>query len=166
MKKLFTFLCVSFLISCSPKSVPLKGKYSDVPFTIKSDKPFDAVWSNVIDLFSSRGYSIKVIDKSSGLIVSEKVSLPFTVENISGKLLDKDAYVVLEILNVGGLTYRPRSATGEFNVRIKTVDGKTSIGVNITNIVGIVPAGSGGMTLTVGGKSTGIFEGMITESVK
>ena len=54
------------------------------------------IWSNIIDFFSQRGFSIKTIDKSSGIIVTDDYSLlsSYTYEK-NGKIENANAYVIL-----------------------------------------------------------------------
>lgn len=157
------------------KPVPLKGTYSDKPYEVISEKSFDQVWTNVIDLFATKGLSIKLIDKSSGLIVSEKTSFinDYTFEDKLGKLINPDASVVLETVTYEGFnqTLKPEKITGEWNVRIKdNGNNKTSVNVNLTNIdAKLIIAGSAytaAQNITFEGKSTGQFEELISSLVK
>lgn len=166
-------LTAIFSNGCTPQLAPLKGNYSDKPFEIISDKPVDIVWGNVIDLFATKGLSIKLIDKASGLIVSEKTSFAsnYTFEDIYGKLQNPNAWVVLAKISYGGSDMSPDKITGEWNIRIKTAsDGKTLINVNLTNIEGskyIAPSQyTAAQNLTFHGKSTGKFEEVISNLVK
>lgn len=166
-------IATTLFIGCTPLIVPLTGSYMDKPYEITSDKSFDSVWSNVIDLFATKGLSIKLIDKSSGLIVSEKSSLAYnyTFEDDNGKLRDANAWVVLSKVSYYGTEMYPDKITGEWNVRIKSAEnGKTTINVNLTNIEAtkyIPPSQYSAMqNLTFQGKSTGKFEEMIADLVK
>lgn len=165
MKKFLLIILVVALYGCSITTVPLKGKYLDAPYVITSDKSLDVVWSNIIDLFATKGLSIKVIDKSSGLIVSERSSLPMTFENNMGKMKDSTAFVVGQIISAGAIDYVPTRAYGEWNVRIKPGEsGKTSININLTNIDAVIEAGK--QTMHSSGKSTGVFEKLIADQIK
>ena len=179
--KLFLLICISsILTSCTVinptlKSIPLKGNYIDKPYEVKINKPFDEVWSNIIDLFATKGLSIKLIDKSSGLIVSEKTSFidNYTVENRSGDLEKEDAYIIVEkkvYMEYNEISL-PKVITGEWNIRIKKVgNNKTSLNVNLTNINATTTI-SGTQynpprTIRYKAKSTGEFEEFITELIK
>jgi hypothetical protein len=172
-KILFAIAIMTFLIGCSPKMLPLKGTYINKPYEITSDKSFDAVWSNMIDLFATKGLSIKVIDKNSGLIVSEKTSLisNYTIEDDNGKLIDPNAWIVISKINWMGTEVIPDRLTAEWNVRIKSnVEGKTIINVNLTNIDGskyYAPTQyTAAQNFKFDGRSTGIFEKTIADQVK
>lgn len=177
MQKIITYLCsiiiITIFYSCTAKVYTLKGNYEDKPFEIVSEKKVDVVWSNIIDLFATKGLSIKVIDKNSGLIVSEKTSLiyNYTFEDGNGKPKDKTAFVVLGKINYLGSNINPDKITGEWNIRIKEMpNGKTSINVNLTNIdaTTYIPASQYNpmQNLTFHAKSTGKFEEIISNAVK
>lgn len=177
MKKITTHLlpiiAITIFYSCTAKIYTLKGNYEDKPFEIISEKKVDVVWSNIIDLFATKGLSIKVIDKNSGLIVSEKTSLiqNYTFEDGNGRPKDKTAFVVLGAISYGGSNINPDKITGEWNVRIKEIpDSKTSINVNLTNIdaTRYIPASQYNpmQNLTFQAKSTGKFEEIISNIVK
>jgi hypothetical protein len=181
MKKTFLkpilAIAISILLtSCMTlKPVALKGNYSDKPYEALSDKKFDQVWSNIIDLFATKGLSIKLIDKSSGLIISEKTSFTsdYTFENTKGELENPNAYIVIEKITFEGYKQSmiPEKITGEWNIRIKeNTNGKVSVNVNLTNIDATrFIAGSqyvAARNLTFNGKSTGKFEELITGIVK
>lgn len=172
MKKLIPIVTV-FLTGCVATMIPLKGTYPDKPFEVISNKSVDSVWSSVIDLFATKGLSIKVIDKSSGLIVSEKTSFinNYTFENNSGKLEKPAAWIVLaKTTNPMGGFYVPQKVLGEWNVRVKSNGNKTVINVNLTNIDAssyFAPSQySAGGTFVFQGKSTGQFESMIADAIK
>lgn len=139
MKYVFILMFLCLIESCfSIKSVPLKGSYQDAPFVFASEKTFDKVWDNLIDFFAQNGIGIKLIDRSSGLIVSEDFSFRklYTWEDKKGKLKNPNAYLV-----TSGVRYStddkvryPDRIEGNWNVRIKNSDEKTSINVNITNV--------------------------------
>ena len=89
------FIITLFSSCLSYKVIPLKGTYSDGNFEGYSDKRKDIVWDNIINFFAKSGISIRIIDRSSGLITSEESSIEFTRENTKGELLKKDAWVVI-----------------------------------------------------------------------
>lgn len=138
MKLIAGFLIALCFISCAPlKPGQLKGKYNDPPYVIISEKSKDQVWDNIIDLFAQTGIGIRIIDRSSGLIISnERTSLTVTYEKKNGELKDPTAYIVAaSLVKPGSPTYYPAiSASGEWNIRIKEQDGKTLINVNLLNI--------------------------------
>lgn len=134
MKFLYLSAISLFLLSCeSTKMVPLKGKYSDGNFVAYSDKSKEKIWDNIIDFFAKNGLSIRIIDKSSGLIISGTTSLDWTYENKNGALVHSDAWVVIAKTQYISKTIEVGRVIGEWNIRIKEENGKTSININLVN---------------------------------
>lgn len=183
MKKLLCLFSVISFASCmSIKVIPLSGTYPTTPIVFYSDKSFDKVWDNIIDMFAQKGISIRVIDRASGLIVSDKSKLSWTFEDFkNGKnkkdrhiKFDKDAFVVLEqmIDPWRKRPFTPDPVTGDWNVRIKKDGDRTSINVNLNNITATYERDyytQNHLTfaaIEVKGKTTGVFEKMIFDIVK
>lgn len=176
MKKIIIAVCFStFLSSCiTYKLVPLTGSYPPTPITYITETPVAKVWDNIIDFFSQHGFAIKIIDRSSGLIVSDRTPLPYTFESKDGDMITPEAFTVLRKFKESGSSFyfKPVSVTGEWNIRIKTVEGKTSVNVNLTNIFATYETGYYAYThvpyepILVEGKTTGKFEKTIFEIVK
>jgi hypothetical protein len=176
LKPILAIAIAMLLTSCMTiKPVALQGNYSDKPFEVVSDKQFDQVWSNIIDLFATKGLSIKLIDKASGLIISEKTSFisDYTFEDSTGGLVNPNASIVIEKKIVTGYnqSLKPEKITGEWNIRIKENNtGKIGVNVNLTNIDATsFIAGSQyspAQNLIFIGKSTGKFEELITGLIK
>jgi uncharacterized lipoprotein len=174
--KIYTLLFFSLLfISCAmPKPIALKGNYTTDPKVIETDTEFDKVWDKLIDLFSQKGLSIKIIDRSSGLIISERAALPSTTEKNDGTLKDPGAFAVVpKKYDRYAKKFFPvhEEITGEWNVRIKKAGDKTSINVNIVNIRGESSVYSGGAIRSIevscsSCRSTGYFERIISEIIK
>lgn len=162
MKKVFYVPLIVFLVfSCTVTNVPLKGTYEKPTF--ETSKSVDEVWTNIIDFFASNGISIKIIDKESGLIISEGNSFKdrYTYEKADGSLFDKSAYIVLNKISYGGEQQKPQIVTGEWNIRIKPLNGRTSVAINLVNI-----EASAEQNFVFTGKSTGEFEKFIFEQIK
>ena len=113
--------------------------------TFTSDKKVDEVWGLIIDLFSSKGISIKVIDKQSGLIISERASF------------------IRKRFDIAKLT-------GDWNIRVKEFNGKTLVTVNLVNIDASFYSPpttySSGGDIPLNAKSTGVFEKLILDIIK
>lgn len=170
MKKLRFLPLLLIIVSCSLKTIPLKGKYQVEPFTQNTTTPVDKVWDKLVDLFATKGLSIKIIDRSSGLIVSDRYRLTVTQEDKNGKLENANAYVVTpKVYSPGSNSYIiPSDIVGEWNVRIKdNGSGGTLINVNLVNIKDVFTdlKGFSNEKLSVG-KSTGVFEKIIFDSIK
>lgn len=170
MKRLITIIVVSMLLqSCGPTITPLIRDYSKVHNTFYTDMPKDEVWGKIVELFSTNGIGISLIDKSSGLIISNKTDFitTTTTEMPNGDLVDNKAYIVRERKDMGLGEVRPFSVNGTWNIRVFEKDGKSGVNINLTNIyAGITShAGYQSFELTFNAKSTGNFERMIMDSI-
>lgn len=168
------------------KTIPLKGNYPTMPTVINSNKHFEEVWDKLIDLFAQKGLSIKVIDRSSGLIVSDRSLLKTTIEDTKGIIEDPTAWVVVpkehnpisgrdeavsgSSSGVYAKKMIPNDVIGDWNVRIKkNTDGTTSINVNIVNVryEDIAPGANYKKEFNLYSyKSTGVFENLIYSAIK
>lgn len=173
-KILFAIYSACLLVSCSVKTIPIKGSYLKPPFVLTTTTPFEKVWDKLIDLFAQKGLPIRIIDKSSGLITSDRAILTTTVETKDGKLKNTDAFIVIpQIYDPGTRKYSPISkysdVSGEWNVRVKQSDGQTTINVNIVNIKyqnwDAYYKVNRDITLNEY-QSTGVFEKLIAETIK
>ena len=95
MKLLIRILVITTLLSsCAPtKIIQLQGQYPSTPMIFNSEKSFDKVWDNLVDVFAQKGLSIKIIDRSSGLIISGKAILSATMEDKNGKPKNPEAFI-------------------------------------------------------------------------
>lgn len=147
--KILLFASLFFFTGCmSTKLIPIKGTYPETPIIINSTKTFDQAWDKLIDIFAQKGLSIKIIDRSSGLIISTKSELTTTAEDVNGIPFDKTAFIVVPTVvqfgkkvpvtgtssgayAVAKIAY---PAYGDWNVRIKSNGTGCTINVNINNI--------------------------------
>lgn len=166
-----------FIVSCAVKPIALKGNYSKEPHTIFSVNSFENVWDKLIDLFAQVGIGIKLIDKSSGLIVANSTTVGVTYEDKNENLADPTAWIVSsKIYEPGAKKYfYPKTASVEWNVRIKKADGGgTNINVNITAInsqtsvtqVGPIVAVPTVSLMSTQSYSTGVFEKKLSDYLK
>jgi hypothetical protein len=169
------FALVVFLAGCSVKQFPVKNQYLAGPYQTTSSSSKDETWEKIIDFFSQKGLPIKLIDKSSGLIVSEASNLPVTVEGNQGNLSDPNAWVVVPAVNdkfKKKLIIAPYhgNVTGEWNIRIKSTDeNKTLINVNLVNLKYKVREPMANYERFIDAttaKSTGSFEKLVADYVK
>jgi hypothetical protein len=149
-----------------------------------SEKSFEKVWDNLIDLFAQKGLSIRIIDKSSGLIISQKSLLSASMEDKNGQVIDRDAYIVVPSTKVNGRiipvtgtksgAYATSKAIkaipvyGDWNVRVKPNGSGSTINVNITDVIYESISGASIKTPIAlsGYKSTGVFEKELSELIK
>lgn len=187
MKTIFTLLTLSIIgfQSCAPaKQIALKGTYPEPPMVFNSTQPFDKVWDNLIDLFAQKGFSIKIIDRSSGLIISQRSLLSATMEDKNGKLVDPFAIIAVpsikfngRIIPITGTSVGPYATEkqikalpvyGDWNVRVKSTPTGSTINVNITNVIyeNILSPGKSVEPISITGyKSTGKFEKELSQSI-
>jgi hypothetical protein len=177
------FLIWTFSSCSTGKLIPLKGQYPATPIVIDSPNSFEKTWDRLVDLFAQKGLAIKIIDKSSGLIVSENSRMPATIEDKNGKVYDPTAFIVIpvrrigsELIPVSGKTSGPyakkikaNDVFGEWNVRIKPNGTGSTINVNITNVSYedyLTATKSYHPVSIYDYKSTGVFENQIAELIK
>ena len=139
MKKVtLASLALFLLTGCFMTLIPLKGNYEKGPYIITTQKSFDQVWDKLIDLFAQGGIPIKIIDRSSGLLISEATRFTSTIELNDGTLEYPNASIVIpKYYDKGSRKYYPityfQEIRAEWNVRVKKTDNGTSINVNILN---------------------------------
>ena len=170
MKKLLILFVVTFTFASCGSIVPLKGSYQQ-GYEFTTELPKEQVWRSLIDFFTKKGIGIKLIDKQSGLLISDRYKYDFTLEDNLGNLVNPDAFLVIETYKQG-FQNKPRydDVSSEFNVVINDlVDNKTQIKVNVVNQKAIlsVPQGMGHLPriINVNGKSTGVLEKLIFEQL-
>ncbi len=171
------FITITFIASCTPKAIPLKGTYVKEPYQVTTSSSFQTVWDKLIDIFAQKGIGIKIIDKSSGLIVAQNTSVPVTYEDAKGKLVDPSAWIVSSKIYEPGARkyYYPTSASAEWNVIVKDLsNGTTMLNVNITAInastavtqVGPIIALPTVSIMNTHAVSTGVFEKLLIDLIK
>lgn len=166
-----TLIIISLLFAgCyTLKTIPLKNQYQDAPFQATSTNKKDIVWDKLIDLFAQTGLSIKIIDRSSGLIISERAALSWTHEDKKGNLRNPNAYIVLpKLIDINQNVVPINNLTGEWNVRIKDDNsGGTTINVNMVNLQKTMYGyKTAPYPVAATGVSTGVFEKIIFEFIK
>ena len=156
-------LFAASLQSCTVKTIPLKGKYQEGSVKSKVDSPFEDAWESVIDLIAETGISVKLIDKSSGLIIADALSFQgmITTEDNKGKIVDPEASIVRERTNN---EFDPRlgqkDAIATWNLRVKKDSDATSIiSVNLHSIR------IEKTEVPLLGKSTGNFEKWLIDGI-
>jgi len=163
MKKLILLFFVSIAFQGCVHVVPLKGKYQVGSVKAKIDKPFDQVWEKAIDLIAETGLSVRLVDKSSGLIIADAASFfgLITIEDRKGKIISPNAYIVSEHVNPeyeGDV--KVYDATAVWNMRIKEISvGVSTVSVNLHTIK------VNKLSTKLHGESTGTFEKSVLDKI-
>ena len=181
--KTLVIVCISVLLcNCAAKIIPLKGDYPQTPIVTSTTNSFENVWDKLIDLFAQSGFSIKIIDRSSGLIISNGL-LETTYENKEGKVADSTAFVAVpsskdhgnnRITPISGYSLHPKTGKviaddvfGEWNVRIKKTATGCDINVNLVNLYyETLISKITTKTTLLNFKSTGVFEKKVADLIK
>lgn len=129
--KLFAMVLIALTMTSCFATRQIKGTYPQNLHSVVSTLSVDEVWSKVIDFFATSGVPINVIDKSSGLIVSQKMTFPTTGENRDGTLVKESAYIVSPSQIINGIPQPVKQVAAVWNIRVKDVAGKTSISINL-----------------------------------
>ena len=186
MKKLILLLIVVILCSCiGTKPIAYKSTYPTTPIIFNSNKNFEQVWDKLVDVFAQKGFSIRLIDKSSGLIVSQKSLLSTTFEGKDGKPINPNAYIVVPAVNWNGrlvpitgsnagayATEKQIQAipvSGDWNVRVKSNGAGSTINVNINNLFYDSYFAATKLYLPVSisnAKTMGVFEKELSDIIK
>lgn len=140
-RSVLMLMIVLFLSSCVTTDyfIKLKSNYQRDPYVITTSKTKNEVWNKIIELFATKGIPIHMIDKDSGLIISQVMSFisNYTYEDPDGNLIKPNAYIITErykpSLNSPDLT----ELTAQWNIFVSESDGKTKINVNLLNIKAI-----------------------------
>lgn len=145
-----SFLAILGLISsCTPSTRIVKQDTSNYPYKKSyveaSDKPFEDVWSNLIDEIAKNGYPVELLDKENGLFLSgELTTVPYSFPAGFGSTGYKSPYIILPSLKYEELmgntveksrTLYPDELSIKFNVRVRPhKSGGTYIIAKITNV--------------------------------
>lgn len=132
MKKIYFFVVMGFILTACSTSTPMLNNNYNRPKSFTTQKSFDYVWDNVIDLFAESGITVSNIEKSSGFIAANGIEFNnrYTVENKNDKRYDPDAYFVIP-----NNKFDRVAITASFNVRLrKNDDGTVTVSVNLPNL--------------------------------
>lgn len=127
---LFSFIIAIIIInSCSPVIIPLKGQYPTSPSEITSTKSIDATWSNITDLFTTAGLTVKNIDKTKGLITSSQTAfIPvYSFEDKDGHLINPQAWVVLPITVANKNEWKPKTIYSRWSIEVAETEKGTTV---------------------------------------
>ncbi len=114
-KGILALLCISIFISCGTEYISLKGNYDFPPYVIESERPYDEVWTTLIDSIAVLGFSSSTIDKESGIILFNESLFngTFSREDDNGKLVNDKKYITVSRIKVLGEQIKPNRITAE-----------------------------------------------------
>ena len=173
MKKIFTLILVAIILqSCATVNtqdsiIRIKGRYNNPDTFYFSDRTQEEVWNATVKLICKAGYSVKFMEKVSGVIFLDKTDFldVSTTENNKG-LENPEAFVVTGKQLIYGMTLKPSNVIADWNIRIFQDNGKTAININLKNIKSITPINTvNTQSIVYESKSTGNFEKMIADSI-
>ena len=172
MKSYYKTYSISVIIviiinGCTPDSIPLKGKYvGDNPIEFTSTKTSDSLWLTIRQIFSEKGLVIKKIDTEKGLIVTKKTPFisVYTHEDKEGKLVEPQAWVVLQKDFTKRKVWKPKTIYGEWTIQInETESGVTKINIDPLVICTYYP--NMFTKMETRGQSTGKLESLIDSTL-
>ena len=146
--------------------VPLKGSYPANAIEISSSLSTDSIWSQVEQLFSAHGLSIKEVDRSKGIITTRKTDFipAYTFENETGQMQEAQAWIVLPKTIVKDKQWKVESIYSQWHLQLSSSpEGITSIKVE-PKIECTYYASSFVRNETYG-QSTGKFEELLKSSL-
>ena len=167
--KIYLFVVIVSIViieGCSSYIVPLKGKYADTPVEITSTKHVDSIWLNITQLFAEKGLLIKKIEKEKGIIVSKESLFiaAYTFEDKDGKLIEPDAWIVLNEVLVNKKKWNPKKIFCQWNIQI-TEAGKGVSTIRVDPIVICTYYPNRFTSMEDQGKSTGKLEELLLRSL-
>lgn len=154
--KLLALLSLVVLSGCATGK---RAVEKPVEKTKSFTQSYDAVWSKIIKHFSSKSYSIKSLEKASGIISTDSLSVDSVQDK---KYFDCGNYTIMG-------TEVPMYGKGSFNVFVEKVsDKETKVTVNtLATVVNDKPGSTGAMgSLTLNCYSTGALEQQMFEALK
>ncbi len=114
---------------------PLQGNYPS-EYTVTFNKTHDEVWNNVIAYCRDHSISLKLIDKKSGVILSEPYEVTTcTFENPDGTPELPSAIAIMGCKTIRSFRndyQRPTSIWGKLVFKIKNGENATTVTVMLT----------------------------------
>lgn len=166
--KTFTLLAiftVLILEACTNRGVPLQNKYQDTPVKARFSTSFENVWESIIDFIASTGQDVQMIDKESGLILSDiqiAHGRDMTNEDNKGQLINPEALIaVSRYTNDFPKRELPfYTASAKWTIRVKSLDSNQTV-VHVLVHVREITSGM----VKYSGASTGQHEKWILDEI-
>ena len=173
MKKyLLIICCLIGLCSCSEftyKFTKLKNKYQETVMTDTLNMNYNTVWYKLIDFIADNNINVRILDKESGLIMTEKINFnkKYTYEDKNGNPLSKDRYIICGNQFQGATQVHPNSVTGFLIFQLKQSTKSNILKVNLIDEIGVFDYSTNSLSsLNFECVSTGVLEKQIFDSVK
>lgn len=166
MKKILLFAMIAhFNLGCVTLGVVgIKGKYQEGPVRMIVESSYEDTWNMVIDFISDIGLNVKMVDKSSGLVISDPTSFSglSSIEDRNGQILNKDAHIVTSRTNDPNVKNPIKSVDASYNLRVKEIgQNKSSVSILLYNI----RVQGDNALFNHKGKSTGNFEKWVLDNL-
>lgn len=169
----YSFLSVIFFLNSSCITTQVTPHE---PFLFKNpnsnsliiDRSLDDVWNSVVDFFAGNNLNIKIIDKSSGLIISERSYFPS--EYVTSNIPKETSYMAVQFNKIFKADGTGMRCSAEWNVRVTKIDdNKTLVVINIGNPIVELNMFKGSYTVwersELQSASTGNFEKFIFSNI-
>ena len=133
--------------------------------TVTTNLSYDEVWDKVVDFFAESGVNISTIEKASGIIVASKTPFNSFTFSKGGVWDNPNALILLSSDAPNKNGWSRYLITGDWNVRVKTIEGQVSITINLYNLVCAIELLDGKIKYC-NAYSTGKFEGALLDLFK
>lgn len=167
MKKFIIIMVVGIILSSCSTSKSILSQNYGAQKTFTTNKSFDHVWDNVIDIFAENGITVTNMEKASGFIAANGIEFNdhYTVENKKDKHYNPDAYFVIP-----NGKFDTAKVTASFNVRVRqNEDNTVTVSINLPNLTATTYKRDiwlGIPTIkNVDVASTGVFEQMLFDII-
>jgi hypothetical protein len=124
--RFFNILLIVYCVIATPFLQP------PTPYTFTTTLSKDQIWRKIVTLFTHNGISIKVVDKNSGIIQSEKIGLG-THCNAEGQG-DSTAWALFNRVPAGYYLQYPQLMNGELMLSVDENQGKTYVSIQLFNL--------------------------------
>jgi hypothetical protein len=124
--RFFNILLVVYCVIATPFLQP------PAPYTFTTTLSKDQIWRKIVTLFTHNSISIKVVDKNSGIIQSEKIGLG-THCNAEGQG-DSTAWALFNRVPAGYYLQYPQLMNGELMLSVDEQNGKTHVSIQLFNL--------------------------------
>lgn len=154
------------LFSCS-RVHPLKGDYSTHKYLVASSKSKEDVFRIIRETLKEKGVAISASEYQSGMIVSDWAyfTYSYTMEDMSGKLLNPDAFFVIARRKDLKKEKGPSTVRCNWFFRIEEIGQQVRVYIQTSNIEAFSDTYAG-WRVEYQAYSTGKFEKGVMEAIR